>query len=331
MCTSLALHAQEPVTVTKDDASKRIDVSVAGQPFTSFIYPDSLAKPVLYPLHAANGTPVTRGFPMNPQPGDPVDHPHHLGLWLNFENVNGLDFWNNSYAIPEEKKSKYGWIRTDKITEAKGGKTGVIAYHANWTDQENKVLLEEETRFEISGSANRRIIDRITVLKADTVVLFRDAKDGLLGLRVARQLQIPEKETKQFSDDKGNITTVGSDTASNGNYLSSEGKTGNEVWSTRAAWCKMFGKIGNDSISISIIDHPRNLNYPTYWHARGYGLFAANPLGEMIFTNGKKSTDLQLQPGQTVKFRYRIVIENGSTSTAPIDLNKLAKEFAGRK
>ena len=57
-----------------------------------------------------------------------------------------------------------------------------------------------------------------------------------------------------------------------------------------AGWCKVYGKMGNDSISIAIIDHPENPNYPTFWHARGYGLFAANPLGEKIFTNGKALT-----------------------------------------
>ncbi len=73
--------------------------------FTRFLYPDSLEKPVLFPIHDAGNIPVTRGFPMEPRPGEPTDHPHHLGCWFTYENVNGLDFWNNSYAIPAEKKS----------------------------------------------------------------------------------------------------------------------------------------------------------------------------------------------------------------------------------
>ena len=129
--TVVLAQKAEPVRVTKDAKAKKIDVYVGKQLFTSFLYPDSLEKPVLYPLHAANGTVVTRGFPLNPQPGDPTDHPHHLGLWVNFENVNGLDFWNNSYAIPKEKKATYGWIRTDKILSTTSGPTGSLAYHAN--------------------------------------------------------------------------------------------------------------------------------------------------------------------------------------------------------
>ncbi len=104
----------------------------------------------------------------------------------------------------------------------------------------------------------------------------------MLGLRLAHALQIPTTEDEKFTDDKGNVTLVkgGTDKIANGNYLTSEGKQGNDVWSTRSVWCKVYGKMGNDSVSITIIDHPKNPNYPTFWHARSYGLFAANPLGE---------------------------------------------------
>src|SRR4051794_38619630 len=142
----------EMVKVVKDAKEKRIDVFIGQKPFTSFLYPDTLEKPVLYPIHAANGTIVTRGFPLKAVPGDPNDHPHHIGLWFNFENVNGLDFRNNSYAIPAEKKSGYGWIKTDRIVSTSDGSKGSLSYHANWTNQKNDVLLEEATRFEFSGN-----------------------------------------------------------------------------------------------------------------------------------------------------------------------------------
>lgn len=322
----------EMVKVVKDAKEKKVDIYIGQKPFTSFLFPDTLEKPVLYPIHGANGTVVTRGFPIKTVPGDPTDHPHHLGLWLNFENVNGLDFWNNSYAIPAEKKNKYGWIKTDRIIETTGGAKGILSYHANWTNQNNDVLLEETTRFEFSGNDHQRIIDRITVLKADTLVTFTDAKDGLLGLRLAHALQIPTSEDEKFTDDKGNVTVVkgGTDKTANGNYLTSEGKQGNDAWSTRGVWCKVYGKMGNDSISITIIDHPKNPNYPTFWHARGYGLFAANPLGEKIFTNSKSEKNLTLKKGESVSFRYRILIDDGDKTISPEQLNKQANAF-GKK
>ena len=330
---SVFAQKQEMVQVTPDANAKKITVTIGGQPFTSFIYPDTLEKPVLFPIIAANGTTITRGFPLATRPGDPTDHPHHIGLWFDFENVNGLDFWNNSYAIPKEKKSGYGWIKTDRILETGSGQKGTLSYHANWTNQANNVLLEEVTHFVFSGNEHQRVIDRITTLTADTTVLFKDAKDGMLGLRVAHQLQIPSKEDQQYTDDKGNVTLVkgGNDTIANGNYLTSEGKTGDDAWSTRASWCKMYGKMGTDSVSVTIIDHPNNVNYPTFWHARGYGLFAANPLGENIFTNGKSAKNLKLQKGESITFRYRIVIQNGSTTLSPKQINALASDFASRK
>jgi hypothetical protein len=309
-----------------------VDIFIGGKPFTSFLYPDTLEKPVLYPLHTANGTLVTRGFPIAPRAGDPTDHPHHIGIWFNFENLNGLDFWNNSYAIPASKKSAYGWIRTDRILEAKSGATGVLAYHANWTNQQKEVILEETTRFEFSGDGNQRIIDRVTTLKADITAVFKDAKDGMLGLRLAHELQIPDAADQKFTDDKGNVTVVkgGTDKLANGTYLTSAGKTGNDAWSTRGVWCKVYAKMGADSVSIAIIDHPKNPNYPTFWHARGYGLFAANPLGEKIFTNGKSEKNLTLQKGESVTFRYRVVITNGSKTISAAKLNELAEGF-GKK
>src|SRR6266700_6031296 len=151
---------KDMVKFVKHEKEKAVDVFIGDKIFTSFLFPDTLEKPVLYPLHAANGTVVTRGWPVHPLPHEPTDHPHHLGTWFNYENVNGLDFWNNSFAIPAEKKHLYGWIKTDRITETTGGSTGILSYHANWTNQQNEVLLEETTRFEFSGSEHRRIIDR---------------------------------------------------------------------------------------------------------------------------------------------------------------------------
>ncbi|MBS7564705.1 PmoA family protein [Mucilaginibacter sp. Bleaf8] len=331
-CSSFAAIAQdEAVDIKRYDKEQKVEVLIGGKPFTTFMYPDSLEKPVLYPLRTAGGKVVTRGFPLDPRPGDPTDHPHHIGLWFNFENVNGLDFWNNSYAIPAAKKSHYGWIRTKNIKEVRSGKSGVLAYTADWTDQAGHVILTETTRFVFSGSKTTRQIDRITTLKAVQVALFKDAKDGLLGLRLAHELQMPTQKDESFSDSKGIVTVVkgGSDQVPTGNYITSEGKTGNDAWSSRAVWCNAFGKIGADSVSVTIIDHPDNPSYPTFWHARGYGLFAANPLGEQIFTNGLSAKNLKLEKGKSVTFKFRILINQGTQTPSKQLLNASAKSFAG--
>lgn len=327
---SSALPAQH-IQITRQKQEHKILIEADGKPFTAFIYPDSMEKPVLYPIYAPDQALVTRGFPIAPRPNDPTDHPHHVGLWLNYESVNGLDFWNNSYAIPADKKNTYGWIKTDSILQIKSGDPGSLSYSASWKDQQQHVLLKEITRFVFSANPDERIIDRMTTLSAQQDVLFADVKDGLLGLRVAHELELPSAQPKAFTDNKGNVTAVSANTAASGNYLTSEGIQGDSAWSTRGRWCLLYGKINGDTVSIAIIDHPANPGYPTYWHARGYGLFAANPLGQKIFSNGKQQLNYHLKKGDSVSFRYRIVISSGKERLSPAAINRLADEFAAVK
>ena len=326
-CIVLSAGAQANVEVVKSATEPKVAVTIGGKPFTTLMFPDTLEKPVLYPIYAADGQLITRGYPIMPRQGDPTDHPHHIGLWLNYESVNGLDFWNNSFAIPADKKHLYGWIRTDNILETRSGKKGVLTYSAHWDDMQKNVLLKEVTTFVFSGDAHHRIIDRTTTLTAMQTVLFKDAKDGMMGLRVAHELQLPDTTTKKFTDDKGNVTIVKGDAGTTGNYITSEGKTGNSAWGTRATWCMLYGKEGNDTISVAIIDHPKNVGYPAYWHARDYGLFAVNPLGQKIFSNGSQTLNFTLQKDSSVTFRYRIVINAGDKRLSNSEVVKMANDF----
>ena len=320
---------QQKVSVINNTAQQKVIINIDGNPFTEFIYTDTMEKPFLYPIYAPNGQTITRGFPWHPEPNDPVDHPHHIGLWFNYENVNGLDFWNNSFAIAPEKKKQYGWIRTEKIVETKSGQEGKIVYFANWTDQQKNILLQEKTTYTFSVVNNNRVIDRTTELTAAQDVTMPDVKDGMLGLRVAHELELPIKQSKNYTDDKGNVTKVIStkDASVTGNYLTSEGKMGDSAWGTRGNWCMLYGKKGGDSISIVIIDHPNNPGYPTYWHARNYGLFAANPLGQKVFSDGKQILNFKLNKGQSTIFRYRVVIASGKESLSQKAINESVNSF----
>jgi len=302
------------ISVTVNEGAGRVDIAIDGQPFTSYIWPERLAKPVLYPLRTARGTIITRGYPLEPRPGERVDHPHHVGMWFNYENVNGIDFWNNSEAIKPQDAPKMGTIRHRSIVLARGGPgEGELEVDADWLTYSKKVLLQEHTRFVFRGGPDFRSVDRITTLRAtDEKVIFADAKDGMLGLRVVRALEMPSDKAEVFTDAGGRATTVAKldNTGVNGVYLTSEARKGEAAWGTRGRWCNLSGKIGDESVTISIFDDPSNPGFPTYWHARGYGLFAANPLGERIFSNGKQELSLTLAPHQSVTFRYRILISS---------------------
>lgn len=311
------------VQVVANEAARRVDVTVDGRPFTSYIWPDTIMKPVLYPLRTAAGTIVTRGYPMDARAGERVDHPHHVGLWFNYGDVNGIDFWNNSDAIKPSEKSKYGTIRHVRIKRATSGKNkGELEVETDWVMPDGKKILREETTFIFRAGPRERAIDRITRLTAlGERVVFKDNKEGVLGMRVARGLEQPSDKAEVFTDASGKATAVPKldNTNVTGRYHSSEGKTGDDVWGTRGKWTMLKGRLGQEDVAIAILDHPKNPGYPTYWHARGYGLFAANPLGQEVFSNGKEKLNFTLEPSGSATFRYRILILSGEVTADDLE------------
>ncbi|MEK6547585.1 MAG: PmoA family protein [Bacteroidota bacterium] len=322
---TFSLSAQERVTFVKK--VDKVDVLVGGKYFTSYFFPgeSQLKKAVLFPILSAQGTTITRGFPISPRAGERVDHPHHVGMWLNYEDVNGYDYWNNSNNIVASLKShKMGTIRHESIGSLSEGSSGTLQVTAAWIDEDGKGkrVIDESTTYVFSGSADLRIIDRITTLKAvSDVVSFKDVKDGMFAIRLARQLEIPSNKPDVFTDAHGVETKVPvmDNTGVTGNYHSSEGIEGEAVWSTRAKWMNLTGKMDNHAINVAILDHPGNVTYPSYWHARGYGLFAVNPLGLNVFTNGKASLNYTLIKGESITFRYRTIIADRDLSKTELD------------
>jgi len=316
-CSFFAAHAQTGFAIIEDKAQKRIDISFNGNPFTSYIYPDDLMKPVLYPLRTTKGTLITRGWPLDPRPGERVDHPHHVGMWFNYGNVNGLDFWNNSTAIPADKKKNYGTIKHVAVKSAKSNKDKAeLVVLKDWQAPDGKTLIKETTKYIFTQKGSQRAIEMTTQLTAqDQEVSLSDNKEGLLGIRVARELEHPSNTPEIFTDAAGNPTPVAAmnNDKVTGLYRSSEGIQGDNVWASRAKWVNLTAKIGEEPISLLILDNPKNVGYPTYWHARGYGLFAANPLGQKEFSKGKEVLDYKLKAGESVEFKYKVIINSGST------------------
>jgi hypothetical protein len=307
-------------TIENRAEEKHVDILIDGKLFTSYAWPDSVMKPVLYPIINSSGTEITRGYPLKPRPGERSDHPHHIGMWLNYGNVNGLDFWGNSFDIPEETRNKTGgWIRHVKIGETQGGNnSGRLETFSSWQDPQGKEVLSEQTDFYFFSEGSTRIIDRVTTLKATAGdVNFKDTKEGMFAIRVARALELPSKEEVVLTDASGNATTVPKMTNEGvtGNYESSEGIKGDSVWGTKAKWMDLFGYFGDEKVSVVIVDHPKNPGYPTYWHARGYGLFSANPFGAFDFTKGKESMNFSIPNGQSATFRYRVIISSNDHLT----------------
>src|SRR3984957_447706 len=144
--SNFANAAAKGVQVVADEAHQRVDITIDGKPFTSYIWPTTLKKPVLCPLITDEGITVTRGFPLEPRPNERVDHPHHAGLWFNYGNVNGFDFWNNSNAIKPEDRAKMGTILQTKIVSTKSGADrGELVADSVWVTGEGKHILDQTT------------------------------------------------------------------------------------------------------------------------------------------------------------------------------------------
>ena len=295
---------------------QKVDVYIDGDLFTSYIYPSDLEKPVLFPVRSATGALITRGYPLDPREREKVDHPHHTGMWFNFGDVNGYDFWGNSSAVPEERKGNKGRVLHRGVKRAESRDDGgVLEIAADWQvpAEGNRwhTVLQEQTIYEFSGDEDTRSIDRITRLTAqEDPVVFGDTKEGMFAIRLDRAFMFPFDEPQLFTDADGNpgAEKVMDNEGMNGQYLNSEGVEGKEVWGKRAVWCALSSNIGDEEITVAIFDHPDNLNHPTYWHARGYGLFSVNNLGAAGFDENAEPSRVELAPGESIVFKHRVYI-----------------------
>lgn len=312
----------EPITqisFMQDEAEKKIEVRLSDTIVTVFHYNDSLKKPILYPVKTANGTIVTRGWPLDPRPNERTDHPHHQGVWFNFGNVNNLDFWNNSYSVSQENREHYGKIVVQSINQVQSeDEKGLIAFTAHWLDADNNVLLIENTRLVFSAAESLWRVDRFTKLQASAVkVAFTDNKEGMFAIRVARELEAPSEKALTVTDEHGKVTEVPvvNNEGVNGVYLGSNGKEGEDVWGTRNKWVILSAEKAGDQISVAIMDHPDNIGFPAYYHARPYGLFSINNLGFHAYNPDEEIFNLELQKGDSLLFRHRMLVKSSGYLT----------------
>ncbi len=325
LLSAVQISFGQNVRFKKLDKENKVEVYIEGKLFTAFLYPNNMEKQTLYPIINAHGKYITRGFPFEPRSFERTDHPHHVGYWFNFGDVNGLDFWNNSYAIKPADKPKYGTIKFIKIVSIQP-KKGQLVTSATWVDHNNNVLLTEESSFTFAGKGLYRSIERSTKLTAQQEIKFTENKEGLIGLRLDRSFEEPATVAETFLDANGNETKIPvlNNEGVNGIYRNKEGYKGPDVWGKRSSWVALRAKKDNEIVTIVLLDHPNNPNYPAWSHARGYGLFAMNNLGGRAFDKNASPVLLILQAGQSVVFKHKLIIGDDLTDEA---INKMAMYF----
>jgi len=305
----------------------RIDVMIDGELFTSYLYGVNMTKPLLIPVRTPSGIEVSRRNPLTKIEGGSTDHGHHVGIFFAVDKVNGVKFWNNTGLSPQ--------IRHVEITEVTGGTgTGKLSAVANWVDEKKQVLLEEKrTMLFLAGEDEHEYaIDLSIDLTAKcSRVVFEDIEEGMLAIRVSDYLRESDPEN---SPQPGRPLPDES-LSGTGRYFSSNGDdTAKNVWGKRARWVALQGFRKGKVVGIAILNHPASINYPTYWHARNYGLFSANPLGQGDFQRQRPRKyrknkviplRLTLEQGETVHFRFLVIVYEGFRTNEQIE--KRFKKF----
>lgn len=293
-------------SVSLERKDHRIEVLIEGQPFTAFHFGPEATKPYLHPLRAKDGTVVTRGYPMERVAGEQTDHPHHRGVWFSHGEVNGVDFWANEKE--QRGRGSKGTIELDRISAVESGSSaGRIEASFAWNDPNGVRLLTERRSMQFRRSGEDNVVDfDIELAAIADSVHFGDTKEGTFGVRMATELEEPHLRADGI--------------ARTGKIVNAEGLTSElEAWGKRSAWVDYSGSIEGEPMGIAIFDHPSNPKHPTYWHVRGYGLFAANVFGEHDFhADEGRDGSITLAKGEKLRFRYRVLVHPGRTPDADL-------------
>ncbi len=279
---ALRLVEGEPAAQLElSDTGSEVRVSRGGFHVASYRYRGARV-PHVYPLNAAGAASVTEDAPR--------DHPHHRSLWTAHGDVNGVDFWAGGGEIRH--------LRFKRLVA--GPVYAEIVAENSWESGGSRLILEERRVRIWSVPSGEWLVDYEVALEPEGEVVLGDTKEaGILSLRVASSMTV----------------------LSGGRLTNSWGGVNEgEVWGRRAEWCDYSGPLAGSVWGVAAFDHPSNPRHPTYWHARDYGLMAANVFGLSHFV-GRREGDMRLTA--PVRFRYRLLIHRGWAHEAHVGLRYL--------
>lgn len=298
----LAPSSAAEVTVKQHDRGATVEID--GKLFTEYLIKTG-PKPILWPIIGPTGVAMTRAYPMEKVEGEKQDHPHQRSLWFTHGDVNGVDFWSEIKG--------HGAIVHREFVEAKslGDGAALIVTRNDWIGPDGKKQCEDERRLTFRAATDHRAIDFDITLKAsDGPVIFGDTKEGTMGIRIPTVMDVNSK--------KG------------GRIVTSEGLTDKAAWGKPAPWVDYHGPLEGELVGIAVMNHPSSFRYPTRWHVREYGLFAANPFGLKDFESNKTLDGSHTVPaGESITLRYRFVFHKGDEKASGIA--KLFEQYAAAK
>ena len=303
--------------VTKDAVEFKSGSAVVAR----YVTAESAAKPYLYPVVAPNGVAVTRGWPMDPAPPmGTKDHVHQKSVWFCHGDVipegvelktkspnkadKGVDFWSEA----KNANGRHGTIKCVKVGEPKRHADDHVSVetHNEWITPDGVKILDEVRVVHFTDRPEGRLFAFDITLKATVCpITFGDTKEGSFGIRVRDELRSEKRKD-----------TLGGD----GVMTNAEGKTGEkDIWGQPGDWVHYAGKAEGKEIGVAVFNHPTNPR-PS-WHARAYGLVAANPFGREHsgFPSQKGKTDLlRIEKGGELKLKYAVYAHAGDAKAGKV-------------
>jgi hypothetical protein len=285
------------------------------------------AKPYFYPLLAPGRQPLTRSWPIEKDvEGETTDHPHQKGAWFTYgdvipegielkqkvKNVEGVDFWSEANG--------HGRIVCVKVGNVEQIKShGYVVTYNEWRTADGVKIMDEKRTIHLYNLGDSALFVVESELTASVCpITFGDTKEGAFGVRV--------RDSMNLKSNKG------------GHMVNAEGKEGEGAgdnknrdgcWGLKSAWVDYSGPVNGAVVGIAVMADPKN-SIPTFWHARGYGLLAANPFGRSKsgFPDAKDSKDrVKLAKGETLRLRYGMLLHAGDAKEGKVA--EAYQEFVG--
>jgi hypothetical protein len=310
-CASLrAADSATNVKLTK--LADRVRVEIGGKLFTEYVFADGASRPYCYPVLAPDGMGLTRDFPMKETKGEETDHPWHRSIWFAHSMVNGVDFWNEGKGDVGRSPAEKGRTVNDGDIELKNGRVGVLKSRNKLVAPDGRLIATDERTLRFHAGPDGRFIDYEITMHAlpDQPLVFGDNKDGTMATRLAQWMTMPHKNV-----------------GGTGHIVTATGHRDADAWGKRADWCEYHAEKDGKTYGVAIFDHPQNLRHPTWWMARDYGLFGANPFGwhdyEKEFAKDPHKGDYTVPAGGTLTLKYRMYFHFGDETAA-----KLAERYA---
>ena len=190
----------------------------------------------------------------------------------------------------------------------KCGEDGAIHSANKWVSKAGETIATDSRVIRFSASKTARIMDyTMTIHASQGDIVLMDDKDAGMGFRVPDTMCVSPHGTAKIKAE--------------GYMLNSEGVTGAGCWGKRAKWVDYSGLVEGKILGVAMFDHPDNPRHPTSWHARSYGLCAANIFGKRHFEKlaDKNVGNYPLKKGQSLTFKYRLYWHAGKGDAKKIE------------